>query len=214
MINRSHWRRGSTWAVIAAAIFIYVSAIVLAGKAGFMDDDTIRYVQGWESPGLTSMMETFSWLGSTLAVVAISLVAIVLLAAVFGHRKELILFVIVVAGSAALNKLLKVTFQRDRPDIHRLVEQAGYSFPSGHSTAAFALYGVLAYLLWRHIPSGWGRGLMIAIGLIMTLGIGISRIYLGVHYPSDVIGGYLVSGALLGVSAEVFERTVRRRRSA
>lgn len=194
-----------------ATLFITVSAIVLAGRAGFIDDNAIRYVQGWESPDLTSVMESFSWFGSTLAVVVITLASVILLASMLGHRKELLLLVTVVVGSAALNRLLKLIFQRERPNIYRLVEETGYSFPSGHSTAAFALYGVLIYLLWRHVTIGWCRLLMVLIGVVMTLGIGISRIYLGVHYPSDVIGGYLVSAALLGIAIEVFEQRAKER---
>ena len=211
MIERSHWRRASTWAVLSAAMFIYVCVIVLAGKAGYIDDNLIRIVQGWESPGLTNLMETFTWLGSTNVAIMIGLVAIVVLAVFLKHRKELVLFILSVGLTPLLNRLIKSIFERERPTFHRLIEEAGYSFPSGHSMGAFAMYGILAYLLWRHVPSAWGRTLMIAIGLALTLCIGISRIYLGVHYPSDVIGGYLISGAWIGLSIEVFERTVRRK---
>lgn len=211
MVDRSHWRRGSTWAVLSAALFIYVCVIVLAGKAGYIDDNVIRVVQGWESPGLTDLMETFTWLGSTKIAIIIVLVAMLVLAVFLGHRKELALFILVVGLAPLINKLIKSIFERERPDLHRLIEETGYSFPSGHSMSAFAMYGILAYLLWRHVPSAWGRTLVIVLGLAVTLSIGISRIYLGVHYPSDVIGGYLISGAWIGVSIEVFERTVRRK---
>ncbi len=211
MIERSHWRRASTWAVLSAAMFIYVCVIVLAGKAGYIDDNLIRIVQGWESPGLTDLMETFTWLGSTNVAIIIALVAIVVLAVLLKHRMELVLFVLVVGLAPLLNRLIKSIFERERPTLHRLIEEVGYSFPSGHSMSAFTVYGILVYLLWRHVPSAWGRALMIVIGLALTLFIGISRIYLGVHYPSDVIGGYLLSGAWIGLSIEVFERTVRRK---
>lgn len=210
-MDRSHWRRGSTWAVICAALFIYVCVSVLAHKAGYIDNDLIRIIQGWESPRLTDLMETFTWLGSTKVAVVIAIVAILVLAVFLRHRKELILFILVVGLAPLLNKLLKSIFERERPTLHRLIEEVGYSFPSGHSMSSFAMFGILTYLLWRHVPSAWGRTLMVVLGLSVTLSIGISRIYLGVHYPSDVIGGYLISGAWVGLSIEVFERTVRRR---
>ena len=103
----------------------------------------------------------------------------------------------VVFGSSILNLLLKWVFQRARPDINRLIEITGYSYPSGHSMGAFSFYSVLAYLLWRHIDSRAGRGALIAVSIVMILSIGLSRIYLGVHYPSDIVGGYLASCAWL-----------------
>lgn len=209
MADRNYWRRASTWGVLSAALFVYMCVIVLANKAGFIDDDAIRVVQGWESPELTRVMKFFSWLGSTDVATVIAILVLAILGVFLKHRKELLLFTIVVAGMPLINHLLKNIFERDRPDIHRIVQEHGFSFPSGHSSASFAMYGVLAYLLWRHVKTGWGRGIMLALGLLFPLCIGLSRIYLGVHYPSDVIGGYLVSGAFLGAAIEVYGRIVR-----
>ncbi|MFD1907262.1 phosphatase PAP2 family protein [Paenibacillus rhizoplanae] len=86
------------------------------------------------------------------------------------HRLELALFLWVGLGSQLLNTLLKLWFHRERPTIHRLIEQAGYSFPSGHSMAAFSLYGVIAYLLWRHMHSRSERLLLILFTVLMTGG--------------------------------------------
>ncbi|MGF6950693.1 membrane-associated phospholipid phosphatase [Neobacillus sp. B4I6] len=104
------------------------------------------------------------------------------------------MFAAAITGSAILNGILKQFFQRVRPDFHRLIDIEGYSFPSGHAMNAFTVYGILSFLLWRHIPSRFGRGVLISVSIIMILAIGISRIYLGVHYPSDIIGGYFASG--------------------
>jgi undecaprenyl-diphosphatase len=100
----------------------------------------------------------------------------------------------VIIGANIFFSSLKLVFHRARPDLHRLIEIGGYSFPSGHATNAFALYGILTFLLWRHISPQSGRILLIFISALMILMIGISRIYLGVHYPSDVIAGYFISG--------------------
>lgn len=209
MVERSHWRRASTWGVLSAALFVYMCVIVLAGKAGFIDNDIIRIVQGWESPEITRAMKFFSWLGSTSVAATIAIVVLALLGIFLKHRKELLLFTVVVAGMPLINSLLKRMFVRERPDIHRIIQEHGYSFPSGHSSSSFVFYGVLAYLLWRHVKPAWGRGLMVVLGLAVPLCIGLSRIYLGVHYPSDVIGGYLIGGAFLGAAIEAFGRFVR-----
>jgi undecaprenyl-diphosphatase len=72
--------------------------------------------------------------------------------------------------------------------------------------AAFTLYGILTFLLWRHLPSYRSRSSLIIISAIMILMIGISRIYLGVHYPSDVLGGFLISGSWLFFSISIYQR--------
>ncbi|MGZ4163858.1 MAG: phosphatase PAP2 family protein [Tumebacillaceae bacterium] len=126
------------------------------------------------------------------------------------HRTEIVLFAAVMVGTVVMNQVLKALFHRARPDIHQIVTETGYSFPSFHSMGSFALYGILTFLLWRHIKTGFGRGLMIVVGFVLTVMIGISRIYLGVHYVSDVVGGFLVSGFWLGCCIYVFQRYKER----
>jgi undecaprenyl-diphosphatase len=204
--ERSHLRKAYVWACIAAVLFAIVCLLITSeGIAGF-DSGIISTVQGWENGGLTRVMESFSWLGSTTVVVVIAIVILLFLTFILGHRMELLFFLSVLVGSTLLNHLLKDFFQRERPNIHRMVEEVGYSFPSGHSMAAFALYGAFVYLLWKHVKSGRGRALLVAIGTFIVIGIGISRIYLGVHYPSDVVGGYFASWVWLGLMIEVFRK--------
>ncbi|QMV45114.1 phosphatase PAP2 family protein [Cohnella cholangitidis] len=199
-------RKAYVWAGIAAVLFAIVSLLIrFEGISGF-DSGIISTVQGWENAGLTRVMEALSWFGSTMVVIVIAIVILLFLAFVLGHRMELLFFISALAGSSLLNHLLKDFFQRERPNIHRLVEETGYSFPSGHSMAAFALYGAFVYLLWKRVKSGRGRALLVALGAILVVGIGISRIYLGVHYPSDVAGGYLASWVWLGLMIEVFRK--------
>lgn len=139
-------------------------------------------------------MKFFSYIGDTVRVIIISIIILVVLYKVFHQRVELILFIIVLIGSTAFNVLLKNFFQRERPNILRLIIEDGYSFPSGHTMAALSLYGIISFLLWRHIPKQNDRILLICSSAFLVLFIGISRIYLGVHYPSDIVGAYLISG--------------------
>ena len=98
-----------------------------------------------------------------------------------------------------LNQLLKRILQRPRPTEFRIVEETGYSFPSGHSMVSMAFYGYLIYLIYRYIKNKYVKWTLIAILSILICLIGISRIYLGVHYTSDVLGGFLVSISYLVV---------------
>ena len=92
-----------------------------------------------------------------------------------------------------LNQLLKRILQRPRPTEFRIVEETGYSFPSGHSMVSMAFYGYLIYLIYRYIKNKYVKWILITILSILICLIGISRIYLGVHYTSDVLGGFLLS---------------------
>lgn len=98
-----------------------------------------------------------------------------------------------------LNQLLKRILQRPRPTEFRIVEETGYSFPSGHSMVSMAFYGYLIYLIYRYIKNKYVKWTLITILSILICLIGISRIYLGVHYTSDVLGGFLISISYLVV---------------
>lgn len=198
-------------ALLAAALLGAVSWLVGMDKIASFDLRIISVVQGWETPGLTRWMKGFSWVGATLPTTALSVLSVLFLYFGLRHRYEVLFFIFNIGGSTILNRVLKGVFRRERPDIHRLAEELSYSFPSGHAMAAVSLYGALAYLLWRHIPSTAGRTLLIAISAFMIGMISISRIYLGVHYPSDVIGGLLGSGMWLALTVWIFGRWARRR---
>jgi undecaprenyl-diphosphatase len=98
-----------------------------------------------------------------------------------------------------LNQLLKRILRRPRPTELRIVEETGYSFPSGHSMVSMAFYGYLIYLIYRYIKNKYIKWSLIVLLSILICLIGISRIYLGVHYTSDVLGGFLLSISYLVV---------------
>lgn len=159
---------------------------------------------------MTRLMQFFTWIGSGRQVVIITILAMLVLYLYLGHRRELLFLASVLVGSTVLNALLKVVFGRARPTIHRIIEVSGYSFPSGHSMASFSLYGGLAFLIWKHIPSFTGRVFMMVASVAFILTIGMSRIYLGVHYPSDVVGGYFISGCWLFTCIWFYRRYLQR----
>lgn len=186
--------------VVLFVAFLTVGVFVKLGQVERFDAAIIAFASCLESPVMTAVMKGLTFIGSSIMTTVLTAGAVAFLYFVLGHRRELLFFISVVVGSSLLNIIMKNAFHRERPNINRLIETTGYSFPSGHSMAAFALYGTLAFLLWRHVNGGVGRTLLIASGLFMTSAIGFSRIYLGVHYPSDVLGGYLATAAWLCLS--------------
>ncbi|GHH96813.1 phosphatase PAP2 family protein [Neobacillus kokaensis] len=191
--------------VICVIGFAFVSMLISDHQIIGFDNSIIAAVQGMESPGLTEVMKFFTFIGSTKFVIILSVLLIFFLYKVLKHRLELILFIAAVMGTAIINQLLKQFFHRVRPDFHRLIEIGGYSFPSGHAMSAFTVYVMISFLLWRHISTRIGRSILIIFSIIMILAIGISRIYLGVHYPSDIVGGYLASAVWVSLAIFFFQ---------
>jgi len=114
------------------------------------------------------------------------------------------LFVILnLAVSGGLNQLLKRIVQRPRPTEYRLIDESGYSFPSGHSMVSAAVYGFLIYLILKKIKSKTLKWSLITILVTLIILIGISRIYLGVHYTSDVLAGFLISISYLVIFTSI-----------
>ncbi|ANE45623.1 hypothetical protein SY83_04140 [Paenibacillus swuensis] len=192
--------------LLCALGFAFI-ALLINGEfnIGF-DAAVIGVVQGWESPGLTTILTWLTAIGAGWPVAGITVLSALFLYFVLHHRREVILLLSAGAASGLLNVVLKQIFRRTRPDIYRLIDIHGYSFPSGHSMAAFTLYGMLSYLLWRHANTVALRVAIVLFSVVMIVGIGVSRIYLGVHYPSDVLGGYLASGSLLAVMIHYYEK--------
>ena len=118
-------------------------------------------------------------------------------------------------GAALLNIILKLLFERVRPDLwEQLVVETSFSFPSGHSMASAALAGVIIYFIIRSRLKVWLKSTAIAAAVIYVALVGFSRLYLGVHYPTDVVGGWLVTSLWLLVTIPVIEKIFRSRRSA
>ena len=183
---------GMLLAVVALFFFGWLADEMLDGDTRRFDEAVREFVHGFAFPALTSVMQSASFLGSTLFLVIFG-VMIVIALYWRKHRRGAILFTITTVGSSILLTALKFAFKRVRPEpFFDTILPASYSFPSGHSLASFCFYGALAVILTTRIKSVWLKIIVWISAITMILLVGISRIYLGVHHPSDVVAGYAV----------------------
>jgi membrane-associated phospholipid phosphatase len=159
-------------------------------------DDAIRdWVLGHRNGVLTEVMVNASRLGSTPVLLVVALVVAAWLVW-RGRRGDSLLVVVGSAGALAIWPILKVIIERPRPDVRdHLVFVDSWSFPSGHSLNSMAVIGLLTVLAMREWPAR--RVLLAALGAFLVLVIGFSRVYLGVHWPSDVLAGWVIAVAWL-----------------
>ncbi len=160
------------------------------------DSFVIAKIQSLITPKLTSVMFFFTFFASTWSLLTLTVISIGLM--LWQHKRwEALFLLLALGGGMAFNLLLKWIYRRERPSIHRLVEESGYSFPSGHSMAAFLFFGMMAMLLTLFVVSRAAKAVIILASVVLILLVGISRIYLGVHYPSDVLAGFAAGGVWL-----------------
>jgi membrane-associated phospholipid phosphatase len=176
-------------AVTALFVFGWLSEEMLEGDTQKLDMFVRTSVHQHSTPGLTRLMQGFSFLGSVGTVSALCLV--ILAALLYFHRMRMaVLLGITMVGMAALDEALKLAFHRPRPVAFFGPTPSSYSFPSGHAFGALCFYGVLAAILAPRARGRIAKWAIWSAAAFLIATIGFSRIYLGVHYPSDVIAGY------------------------
>jgi undecaprenyl-diphosphatase len=196
---------------IALVFFGWLANEVLRGETRHFDAVVRNAVHGWASPRLTYAMQGITMLGAPSVLVTITLFLIWRLKAARRHHAA-VLLVVAALGATALNELLKLVFHRHRPEpFFGYPLPLTYSFPSGHSIEACCFYGVVAALLSVRLQSRPAKAGVWVGAALLALGVGLSRIYLGVHYPSDVLAGYTAAIIWVGAVRMGYEFWLRRR---
>ena len=202
---------GVVVATIGAILFAILAQQVVRGGTDRLDRSLRAAVHSWASPALTWAMRAATQLGQPSLLIALGIVIAWRLYVIGRYRAAIVLAVSAVGGELC-DQALKYSFARDRPEVFFGPQAAGYSFPSGHSVEAFCFYGVLAAILSVRARMAWKIAIW-TIAAILTLAIGISRIYLGVHYPTDVAGGYTVAVVWVSLVRTGYLLWLRRRPS-
>ena len=196
---------GLLFSTICLYMFIRLSTDLIEKKTFLFDQRVIDIVQSFSSPVMDGLMLFITDMGSKFMLGLLLVISMIWL---FVKRKDvwgMRLYFITVAGGGLLNLLLKKFFDRERPNINIMIEANGFSFPSGHSMGSMTYYGFLIYLILRSKRKPLSKlGLGILLCLVILL-IGISRIYLGVHYPSDVLAGFIAGSVWLMICISLLE---------
>jgi membrane-associated phospholipid phosphatase len=176
--------------VIAAVIFLWLLDEVAEGEILKLDTLAYRFfVEYLRSDAMTPIMEGFTSLSS----VAVILVMALVVACFAPGRAPGRCVCANVIGALVINQVLKFIVQRPRPEGYRLAVETSYSFPSGHSMISMAFYGLLIWMVWKYERDNILRHVWCCLFAVIIVMVGLSRIYLGVHYASDVLAGFCVS---------------------
>ena len=191
---------------LGAMGFVKIAWELRDSETTMFDTAILQLIRQLQSPFLDTFMSVLTDFGGVIVVSAATLITI----ALFVLKKEYIratMVTMAMGGAVVLNLVLKSVFERARPDLwDRLVNESSYSFPSGHSMVTAALGFTLIVVLWNSRYRWWAVGFGVAYPII----IGFTRLYLGVHYPTDIVGGWLVSAAWVAASALIIQTSHAR----
>ena len=198
------------WIILFLCVVIFLELALDVFQKEIMTKDVLGYkfISTYLiSDSITPIAKVITQMGGAIALVTITIALLLFLK----NKKIGIAIAINLGVATVLNLLLKHIVQRPRPTEYRMISETGYSFPSGHSMVSMAFYGFLIYLIYKQVENKklkWGLIITLAI-LIVT--IGISRIYLGVHYTSDVLAGFTISVSYLIVYTSIVKKFILER---
>jgi undecaprenyl-diphosphatase len=197
----------STHTALAAALaFTLLAILVQLGLTTPYDEAGLRGVLAIRSPALTSLMLVFTTAGGGLIALPFAL-AFGAWLATFRGRSTAGFYVLACLTGWGMHALLKLVFGRARPTLIPRLHGAGWvSFPSGHAMTSTVIYGLAILLATERSRGTIGSRVMIVAGCVLIAGISFSRVYLGVHYPSDVVAGMLGGWAWIGAALAVHRR--------
>ena len=194
------------WIILFILLIIVLAIVEDVFEEKIVKLDTIGYnlISNIINPSITPIAIVITSLGGAIVIVALAIDVLILVK----NRKISFSILLNLLIATVLNLILKNIVQRPRPDEYRLITETGYSFPSGHSMISMAFYGYLIYLTYKYLKNKKLKIILITILSILIILIGITRIYLGVHYTSDVIAGFLISVCYLIIYTSLVKKYI------
>ena len=199
-MNKKNWI-----ACLLGVLFIILTILVVQNKLVNFDNSIYTIVTANMNDNLTVFYKIFTFLGSTIFM--ISLCVVLFLVFILKKRKDYAFIeASVLIVSTIINNVVKFIIRRERPEVLKLVIEKSFSFPSGHTMASVSLYGIIIYLIIKsEMQKKYKIILSVIIGIIPIL-VMLSRIYLGAHFASDVIGACILSTIILLVATNIIEK--------
>lgn len=194
------------WTIMGCALICFgVIASQIVQNPVISFDETLRYwVYEQRSPLLNAIFIPITYMGNWQT---ITVLAAILLAVPKTRRNIGLPFAVISLSSTVVYKVVKGIFERPRPELDvRLIPQGGFSFPSGHSMNCIVCFGILIYLIRRYCPNRKLANILTVVLGLLIVGIGTSRVYVGVHFPTDVLGGWSLGLAFLMGSILILEK--------
>lgn len=192
--------------VVSLIAFILITRHIFILKDEQFDYRVFHFLQSHVSKRNNSIMLFFTFLGTHLFLIPANIILIIYFLFVKKHRLYSIEIPVIALSSMSLMFLLKNIFGRHRPDLPLLREAQGLSFPSGHALMSVTFYGLLIYIIWNSVSRKWLKWTLAILLVLLILVIGFSRIYLRVHYPSDVLAGFATGFLWLVISLWIMHR--------
>lgn len=190
---------------LGVVLFLALGREVFDQDAATFDAEAFRWTRRLLSPGRQSWVEAVTFFASRNFITGAACLLINWFLLQQRHRWYSLLIPVVALGSITLNLVLKQFYQRPRP-LLPLTSASGLSFPSGHAMISASFYGLLIYLVWTHVRRpAWRYGLCSGLVLLILL-IGLTRVYLRVHYATDVLAGFAAGLAWLVVAIPILKR--------
>ena len=188
-------------------IILLITAKVIAGRELYIDKLAYHlFIEKLRNDKLTTFMKLATKLSNPEVMIVIAIISILFCTKLIKNKKLSLGIILNLAGITIINQILKFIFRRERPTGYRLIEMSGYSFPSGHAMASLAFYGLLIYITKRLVKNKYLKILLITLNIAIIILIGVSRIYLGVHYLSDVLTGYSISIIYLLITTKLLNK--------
>lgn len=210
---RVHLLHALLWQIILSVflslsslfIFFKLTEDVFEKNVFAVDTLLTNIIYALRSPFATQVMSFITFLGSPLFLLVLS--SLVVLFLLTKRRKDALIYSGILYSGIVLNLILKLIIHRPRPDYLPIVNESSFSFPSGHAMNSFVFFAALCYFIFRETKNLKLTIIVSLVSIFIVIAIGISRIYLGVHFPSDIIAGW-IAGFIWFISAILFEKVI------